>query len=127
MKRLLLIATLVIASCNILPADTIPAGPDSTLNALVTRVADRHDEYVSTEPGLSKASRLAFLTDSQEAREVSMMPYVQVDMLTPSLEPVMARHDQYVRDDIEDQLELDIYLESTKRLRSLIRQAESAR
>jgi len=135
MKRLkILIAASLLTSCAALsavfaPADMIPAGEGSALLESASLVVQRHDAYVLADTTLTTDDQFIAIAQSDHVLELARgLPEVQVDALCTSLRPVLVRHDAYVsRDASIDQLERDIYLETSARLEALLAQAEAGR
>lgn len=130
MKNLLLgltaILTLSIGSCTILakPADMIPAGPGSAIEAVTGFVVARHDAYVEADQDLGADDRALCLLESAYAMDLTQAPRIRYDVAHSAYDTVVDRHDAYVRADTDlDSLEVESYLSSTERLRSIIEQA----
>lgn len=118
MKKLLLALPLVLAACVVTPG-TIPMA-DPVVRT-IERVLDRHDAYVVADQDIAPLTRDQWLADTSSVRMVvneftELTPEVYMTLLDAPL----ARHDAYVRMDMAlDGMEMDIYLESTERLRQL--------
>lgn len=118
MKKLILALPLLLASCIGTPG-TIPMA-DPVVRT-IERVLDRHDAYVIEDLSLAPLTRDQWLADSASVRMIvgefaELTPEVYITLLDAPL----ARHDAYVRMDMDlDGMEMDIYLESTERLRQL--------
>lgn len=119
MKNLLIALSLVLASCTSVKQGNVPVA-DGPVARTIERVLDR-TEAMSAEDGLEFDYQIQAAADI--ARSVLLSPEASGTMLLVSLSPLMELHDQLVvmrgMDGRFDQLEVEIYLEDTVRLRAL--------
>lgn len=121
MKHLILSLALAVplAACATVPPGSVPVA-DGPVARTIERVLDRTVE-MSTEDALDFTEEVQAAADV--ARAVLLMPDVSGTTLLVSLAPLMNLHDQLVMQRAMDgrleQLEAEVYLEDTARLRSL--------
>lgn len=97
---------------------------DGAVGRTVERVLDRHDAYVAADESLEDST--AALAESALVRGLLELPEVAPSSLDGALSPVMVRHDVYVSDDASlDELEREVYLADTQRLRDLLEAAQA--
>lgn len=123
MKNFLIAMSLVLASCTSTMPGSVPIAPDGPVARTIERVLVRTEAYLA-DPELHQPITLeqrevieaAIFT----ARTMTQMPEVSGDLLLVSMAGLMQLHDALVETDPDlDQLEREIYLEDTARLRSL--------
>lgn len=119
MKNLLISLSLCVAAACATPG-MIPMEPVVTRS--IDRVLTRHDMYVNTDPTILEGDMLVYLLESQIVRfTVDGQDEVDAEFLLILLTPVMDRHDAFINGDPGlEQIERDVYLNSTARLRSLL-------
>jgi hypothetical protein len=122
MKKLILSLGLVLASCASVQPGSVPVA-DGPVARTIERVLVRSEGYLAMEqPPLPIPEEYrgpieaAILT----ARTMTALPEVSGDLLLVTMGGLMDMHDAMVMSDPAlDQLEREIYLEDTARLRSL--------
>ena len=115
--------TLAIASCVGVQPGNVPTAPDGPVARTVERVLQRTEAYMAAEvpplpiPAEAQGQVAAAVST---ARTMLASPEASGDLLLMTMAPIMMLHDAMVNADASlDQLERDIYLEDTARLRSL--------
>lgn len=126
MKTLLIAPLLALAACVSPGPGLVPIEADGPVVRTVERVLERVESYVTSEdPPLEvPAEALGPIEAASEAaRTMLSMPSASGDMLLVTMGSLMSLHDQLVLADLMrgglEQLEADVYLEDTERLRSL--------
>jgi hypothetical protein len=126
MKTLLTAPLLALAACVSPGPGLVPIEADGPVVRTVERVLQRVENYVTSEdcPLEVPAEVLGQIEAASEAaRTMLAMPAASGDMLLVTMGNLMKLHDQLVLADLMrgglEQLEADVYLEDTKRLRSL--------
>jgi len=111
-------------ACSTMSPVLLPTG--GAMLRQVTRVLERHDDYVNADTTLTMVDRETYLGQSTQV-VATMAAYpdgITSAMLSPFLAPVMDRHDAYVSVDSKlDPIELQQYLATTSGLRSLLTKA----
>lgn len=121
MKLLAALALVLVSSCSALASapDVLPT--EGALRRAIARVVTRHDGYVMGDLALSPEAAQAAMGESAALSTLSVLPEVSIPALRGALAPVADRHDSYVHADFTlDGAEVDIYLATTERLRSLV-------
>jgi len=111
-------------------ATQIDTSPDTAVYGLSQMVVQDHDAYVNNDEELSQEQRAEYLGESAYAWHLVERGSVDVALLSEALNPVMDRHDEYVRNDPDyegDPFAVEVFLGNTERLRSLFATAESYR
>lgn len=119
MKNLLIIPTLALAACVSTPT-SVPIA-DGPVARTIERVLDRTQELMDAAPpalGVEE-QRGPIGAAIKVARAMTLLPEADGDMLWVAMGSIMSLHDYLVAFMVEDELEREIYLESTARLRSL--------
>jgi len=126
MKTLLAAPLLALAACASPGPGLVPVEADGPVAHTVERVLDRVEAYITSEDPpleISAEVRGQIEAAAQAARTMLSMPSASGDMLLVTMGALMELHDQLVKADLMrgglDPLEADVYLEDTKRLRSL--------
>ena len=126
MKTLIAAPLLALAACASPGPGLVPVEADGPVVRTVERVLERVESYVTSEdsPLEVPAEALGQIEAASEAaRTMLAMPAASGDMLLVTMEGLMNLHDQLVMADLMrgglEQLEADVYLEDTERLRSL--------
>jgi len=128
MKNLLITLTLLAASCASVQPGNVPIDQDGPVYRTVERVLERTEGYMASPPGgieLDPAAVEQVEAAIVVARAMLNQPEASGAMLAVTMEGIMNLHDQLVMvalqaGELEDgQLEAEIYLEDTARLRSL--------
>jgi len=123
MKNLILAASLVLASCASTSPGSVPVAPDGPVIRTIERVIVRTEAYMDAEVQLvplSEQDRSVIEAAIMTARVMTSMPEADGSLLLVTMSGIMGLHDSYLMLDLElDQLEREIYLEDTARLRSL--------
>ena len=89
----------------------------------VDRVLDRHDLYVATDPALDEEEVAMLLGESDVIRALLDGVDLSIDrtLLLSELSPILARYDAFIEgDEGLDDTERGIYLESSRRIRSIL-------
>ena len=115
--------SLAIASCVGVAPGNVPVAPDGPVARTIERVLQRTEAYMGSEappmviPAEAQGKVAAAI---QTARVMTSQPEASGDVLLVTMSPIMTLHDSMVQADPSlEQLERDIYLEDTARLRSL--------
>ena len=128
MKNLLLALTMLAASCASVQPGNVPVDPDGPVARTIERVLVRTEGYIAAPPGGVELD--AQIVEQVEAaivvaRTMTSMPETSGSMLLVTMGGIMQLHDNLVMvalssgELLDGQLEADIYLEDTARLRSL--------
>lgn len=125
MKTLLLIAPLVLGAC--VTPGSVPLDVDGPVARTIERVLQRTEAYMAMESppvSLSVEMQEQVSASVEVVRAMLLLPEASGAMLLVTMAPIMDLHDWMVSMDPElageeGQLEREIYLESTARLRSL--------
>lgn len=121
MKKLLIIPMLTLVACASTPGSVQIA--DGPVARTIERVLERTEAYMATETlhaEITEELRGQVVAAIEVARTMLLMPEASGDMLLITMGSIMSLHDHMVMSDPAlDQLEREIYLESTERLRSL--------
>jgi len=119
MKHLLIALSLALASCAGVQPGNVPIAEGSVART-IERVLDRTEAYAA-EDSLEFDREVA--VSIEHARSVLLVPEASGASLRSYLAPLMSLHDLLVSERGADgrleQLEVDVYLEDTARLRSL--------
>lgn len=109
------LAALVLVAC----VSTRMVTVEGPLERQFDRVIERHDFYAEME-GDSSA-----LLESEELQLLLDLVEVDSGLLLDASEPVLDRHDDYVRGDaaLDQELELPLYLKGSAAVRSLLETA----
>ena len=122
MKNLLLTATLLVASCASVQPGNVPVA-DGPVARTIERVLQRTEAYMESEAppfAIGEDVRGQVAAAIQVARAMALLEEASGDMLMITMLPIMGLHDNLVIMDLAlDDLEREIYLEDTARLRSL--------
>ena len=123
MKNLILAASLVLASCASTSPGSVPTAPDGPVVRTIERVLQRTEAYMAAPEQLiplTEQDRSVIEAAIMTARVMTSMPEADGSMLLVTMTGIMGLHDSYLMMDLSlDQLEREIYLEDTARLRSL--------
>jgi len=128
MKNLLITLSLVLASCASVQPGNVPIDQDGPVYRTVERVLQRTEGYMAAPPGgieLDPASVEQVEAAIVVARTMLNQPEASGAMLAVTMGGIMQLHDQLVMVALsagelpDGQLEADILLEDTARLRSL--------
>lgn len=123
MKNLLLAASLVLASCASTAPGSVPIAAEGPVARTIERVLSRTEVYMAAEVQLiplTEQDRGVIEAAIMTARVMTAMPEADGDLLMVTMSGIMGLHDGYLMVDLSlDQLEREIYLEDTARLRSL--------
>ncbi len=123
MKTLLIAPVLALAACISPGPGLVPVGVDGPVARTVERVIGRVEVYMAAEnpPFVLDAAASAQVAAAAGIARVALSgESASGAMLFVTMKPIMDLHDALViADQNLDQLETDIYLEDTARLRSL--------
>jgi hypothetical protein len=128
MKNLLLLIPLLITSCASVQPGNVPIDQDGPVYRTIERVLERTEGYMAQPPGgmeIDPVSVEQVEAAIVVARTMLNQPEASGAMLMVTMEGIMGLHDVLVMQallagELEDgQLEADILLEDTARLRSL--------
>ena len=116
-RKLLTLATLVLAGCSFLSTEI----KTSAVNESVNIVTERHDSYVEADGTLNVEQRNEAFGQAAALRSLLQESSIVPTVFGVALGPVSARHDAYVRADAGlSDLERRTYLRTTAELRALL-------
>ncbi len=126
MKKLLLAMTLAgAAACASPGPGLVPIEAEGPVARTIERVLSRTEAYMAMPEGerpvpVSAQVEGQVTAAIEVARAMALLPAASGDMLAVTMSSVMGMHDVLVQHDASlDQLEREIYLEDSARLRSL--------
>lgn len=121
-----LLAAVVLAFSMLTLQGCSPLIQVDAIQDTVRPVVERHDNYTQTDESLSEEAKQQALAQSASVINlIDTNTEVSSAELAADLEPVMDRHDTYVRLDEElVALEKDTFLRSTEILTNILREAE---
>ena len=104
-------------------ASLVSYEPSDAFIRTVDRVLDRHDLYVATDPALDAEEVAMLLGESDVIRALLDGVDLAIDreLLLSELSPILSRYDAFIAgDEGLDDVERGIYLESSRRIRSIL-------
>jgi len=114
---------LVLASCATTSPGSVPVSPNGPVARTIERVLQRTEAYMGMEEppfAISEEQLGPIEAAIMTARVMTSMPEADGSLLLVTMSGIMGLHDALVMaDPALDQLEREIYLEDTARLRSL--------